>query len=120
MFTLGSNHRFKLYSQATDMRKSLDSLSGLISSHLEESPTNGDVFIFINKNRNKMKLLHWSGSGFVLYYKRLESGTFEQFSYDLNVGSYQLDYTQMVMLVDGVCIKNLHRKKHYKTLQKTS
>jgi len=64
-----------------------------------------------------MKLLHWSGSGFILYYKRLESGTFENLSYDIKHGSYQLDYPQLVMLVDGICIKNLHRKKVYKKTQ---
>lgn len=116
MFTLGANHCFHLYSQATDMRKSFDSLCGIISAQLDESPANGEVFIFINKNRNKMKLLHWSGSGFVLYYKRLESGTFESFQHDIKAGSYQLDYTQIVMLIDGICIKNIHRKKRYQKI----
>lgn len=55
-------------------------------------------------------------ASFVLYYKRLGSPTFEHFPYDINVGSYQLDYTQTVMLVDGICIKNLHRKKHYEVM----
>lgn len=114
MFTLGAELKFQLYSQATDMRKSFDSLSGLVKNKLGESPTNGDVFVFINKSRNKIKLLHWSGGGFTLYYKRLEKGTFEFFGYDLKTGSYQLNYTQMVMLVDGISIKNIHQKKRHK------
>jgi len=118
MFTLGSNHRFQLYSEPTDMRKSFDSLSGLVQNNLGQSPMNGEVFIFINKTRNKIKLLHWSGSGFVLYYKRLESGTFELPQYDIRAGSYQLDYSQLVMLIDGICIKNIQQKKRYKTPQK--
>lgn len=118
MFTLGSNHRFQLYSEPTDMRKSFDSLSGLVQNNLGQSPMNGEVFIFINKTRNKIKLLHWSGSGFVLYYKRLESGTFELPQYDIRAGSYQLDYSQLVMLIDGICIKNIQQKKRYKTSQK--
>jgi transposase len=118
MFTLSYNHIFQLYSKSTDMRKSFDSLSGLVRNHLGQSPMNGEVFVFINKTRNKIKLLHWSGSGFVLYYKRLESGTFELPQYDLQRGSYQLDYTQMVMLIDGICIKNIQQKKQYKMPQK--
>jgi transposase len=113
MFTLGQSHQFHLYSRATDMRKSFDSLCGIIQQELSQSPTNGEVFIFINKNRNKMKLLHWSGSSFVLYYKRLERGTFEQLDYDIETGSYQLNYPQLVMLVDGISIKNIDRKKSY-------
>jgi len=118
MFTLSYNHIFQLYSKSTDMRKSFDSLGGLIRNHLGQSPMNGEVFVFINKTRNKIKLLHWSGSGFVLYYKRLESGTFELPEYDIQAGSYQLDYTQMVMLIDGICIKNIQQKKQYKMPQK--
>jgi transposase len=100
------------------MRKSFDSLSGLVQKHLGQSPMNGEVFVFINKTRNKIKLLHWSGSGFVLYYKRLESVTFELPEYDIQAGSYQLNYSQMVMLIDGICIKNIQQKKQYKMPQK--
>ena len=113
MFTLGCSHRFQLYSKATDMRKSFDGLCGLVQNQLGQSPTNGEVFVFINKPRNKIKLLHWAGSSFVLYYKRLESGTFEHPKYDIETGSYQLSYPQIVMLVDGISIKNIERKKHY-------
>jgi len=118
MFTLGSNHRFQLYSKPTDMRKSFDALSGLVQNNLGQSPMNGEVFIFINKTRNKIKLLNWSGSGFVLYYKRLESGTFELPQYDIQAGSYQLNYSQLVMLIDGICIKNMQQKKRYEMPEK--
>lgn len=113
MFTLGSSLKFQLYSNATDMRKSFDSLCGIVQRELGQSASNGDVYIFINKTRDKIKLLHWSGGGFVLYYKRLESGTFEHPRYDIKTGSYQLSYSQMVMLVDGISIKNLKRRKQY-------
>jgi len=118
MFTLSYSHCFQLYSEPTDMRKSFDSLGGLVQNHLGQSPMNGEVFVFINKTRNKIKLLHWSGSGFVLYYKRLESGTFELPRYDIQAGSYELNYSQMVMLIDGICIKNIQQKKQYKMPQK--
>jgi len=69
------------------MRKSFDSLSGIIRNELGGNPCSGDVFIFINRLRNKIKLLHWQGIGFTLYYKRLEEGTFEHLDYDPEVGS---------------------------------
>lgn len=71
MFTLSSQHRFLLYSQPVDMRKSFDGLSGLIENKLSANPRSGDVFIFLNKGRDKIKLLHWEGSGYTLYYKRV-------------------------------------------------
>lgn len=116
MFALGSTLVFQLYSQPTDMRKSFDSLCGIIQNNLGQSPTNGNVYVFINKPRNKIKLLHWSGNSFTLYYKRLESGTFEHPQYDLKTGSYRLSYPQMVMLVDGISIKNIEKRKSYNKL----
>ena len=114
MFTLASDLQFQLYSEATDMRKSFDGLCGIIQNQLNGSPTNGTVYLFINKNRTKIKLLHWCANSFTLYYKRLESGTFEAFNYDANNGSYQLNYSQIVLLIDGISIKNLEQRKRYK------
>lgn len=111
MFTLSSSNRYHLYSQSTDMRKSFNGLSGIIRNELEGNPCSGDVFIFINRTRNKIKLLHWQGIGFTLYYKRLEEGTFELPEYDPQVGSISLSYAQIVMLVDGLSIKNIQKRK---------
>jgi transposase len=95
------------------MRKSFDGLSGLVQNNLGNNPLNGDVFIFINRRRDKIKLLHWQGVSFTLYYKRLEEGTFEVPSYDMEAGSITLSYAQMVMLVDGLTIKNIQKRKSY-------
>ncbi len=113
MFTLSSSSKFHLYSEPTDMRKSFDGLSGIIQNILSENPCSGDVFIFINKKRNKVKLLHWQGISFVLYYKRLEEGTFELPQYDIDSGSITLNYSQIVMLIDGLSIKNIKKRKQY-------
>lgn len=113
MFTLSSSLRYHLYSKPTDMRKSFDSLSGIIRNELGGDPCSGDVFIFINRPRNKIKLLHWQGIGFTLYYKRLEKGTFEALDYDPEVGSITLSYAQIVMVIDGLSIKNIQKRKLY-------
>jgi len=55
------------------MRKSFDGLCGLVRDELKRDPLSGEVFIFISRRRNTMKLLHWEEGGFVLYYKRLKS-----------------------------------------------
>lgn len=114
MFALTTSHRFELYSHPTDMRKSFNGLCGLIQNQMDELPQDGRVYIFINKRKDKAKLMHWSSGGFVLYYKRLESGTFELPSYDSDVQSLRLSYTQLVMLIDGISISNIHRRKRYK------
>jgi transposase len=113
MFALSPENRFHLYSQPTDMRKSFDGLSGLVQNILGRNPSGGDVFIFINKRRDKIKLLHWQGAGFILYYKRLEKGTFELPRYDSSAGSIVLDYAKLVMIIDGLSIKNIQKRKRY-------
>jgi len=59
MLSLGSSHSYYLYRAACDMRKSFDSLSGLVRNELGRDPASGEVFVFINKRRNSVKLLHW-------------------------------------------------------------
>lgn len=113
MFALSSTNNFHLYSQPTDMRKGFDGLSGLVQNTLGDNPCSGDVFIFINRRRDKVKLLHWQGAGFTLYYKRLEQGTFELPEYGPDAGSIVLGYAQTVMLVDGLSIKNIQKRKRY-------
>ena len=100
------------------MRKSFNGLSGLVTNELGGDPMNGDVFIFINRKRDKVKLLHWVGVGYTLYYKQLETGTYELPEYDKELGSIRLNYTQMVMLIDGLIIKNVVRRKRYEHPQK--
>lgn len=111
MFTLSNDSRYLLYSQATDMRKSFDGLSGLIRNQLAVDPRSGTVFLFINKSRDKIKLLQWNGSGYTLYYKRLEKGTFELPSYKQKTGSIKLNYVKLVMILDGLSIKNVVTRK---------
>lgn len=113
MFNLSSSNRFHLYSEPTDMRKSFNGLSGIVENELGRSPLCGDVFLFINKRRDKIKLLHWDAGGYTLYYKRLEIGTFELPDYDVSASSITIDYAQMVMIVDGLSIKNIERRKRY-------
>jgi transposase len=113
MFALSNSNRFHLYSQPTDMRKSFDGLSGIIRNNLRSNPCNGDVFMFLNKRRNKIKMLHWQGISFILYYKRLEKGTFEMPVYDKQVGSLTLSYAQIVLLVEGLSMKNIKLRKQY-------
>ncbi|HHH53422.1 MAG TPA: transposase [Bacteroidetes bacterium] len=113
MFTITSTQKFQLYTEATDMRKSFDGLSGLVKDFIEALPVGSPVFVFINKKRDKIKILHWEGNGYLLYYKRLEEGTFELPRYEIKQSLIQLSYTQMVMLIDGVSILNIHKRKRY-------
>ena len=66
MISFNSSQRFFLYRGATDMRKSFNGLCGLVTNELQKPLTTGDVFMFINKPRNSIKLLVWDRNGFVI------------------------------------------------------
>jgi len=112
MFSLGAA-RYYLYRQPTDIRKSFDGLCGLVNSQLGQNPMSGDVFIFINKPRNRMKLLRWEPGGFVLFYKRLESGTFELPAAKNGGLSNQIDYGELAMIITGISMKNLSKRRRF-------
>ncbi|WP_410488999.1 IS66 family insertion sequence element accessory protein TnpB [Arenibacter sp. 6A1] len=93
------------------MRKSFNGLSGLVKNELGREPTSGDVFIFLNRNRTHLKLLHWEAGGFVLYYKRLEQGSFSPpvFTGD----NHCLTWSKLVLMVEGLQVKEAHQKLRY-------
>lgn len=95
------------------MRKGFDGLSGLITSAMEMSPLDGSVYLFINRRRDRMKMLVWESGGFMLYYKRLESGRFEL---PLNqVGAKtELSWETLVMMMTGISLVQAKRRKRYK------
>lgn len=112
MFSLGAA-RYYLYREPTDIRKSFDGLCGLVSERLGQSPMSGDVFIFINRPRNRMKLLRWEPGGFVLFYKRLERGTFELPNLKNPALSQMIDYGELAMIVTGISMKNAKKRPRF-------
>lgn len=102
MFNLHSEDKYCLYRKSTDMRKSFDGLCGLVESELKRPATSGEVFIFINKRRDRIKLLKWQDGGFELYYKRLEQGTFELPKASSPAGSSTLIWPELVMMIEGI------------------
>ena len=104
MFPIATNQKYFLYREPTDMRKSFDGLSGLIKNELKADPLDGAVYIFINKRRNQIKLLVWDRTGFVIYYKRLERGTFELPVVEGQRQSYTINWEQLIFILSLIHI----------------
>ena len=111
MFVLTSDMRFYLYQSVCDMRKSIDALCGVVRDQMQREPRNGEVFVFINRRGDMIKLLHWEYGGFVLYYKRLEKGTLQRPV--LTPNNSRLDWTTLVMMVQGIGLKQLKYRQRY-------
>lgn len=113
MFSLSSSFRYYFYALPTDMRKGFDGLCGLVYQEVGHRPVSGEVYIFINRNRDKIKLLHWEPGGFVLYYKRLERGTFELPTVNIATKTCQISWASLMLMVEGISIEKSKQRRRY-------
>jgi transposase len=114
MFGLTQQHRYYLYNGAADMRKGFDGLSGIVLNRMQGNPSDGGVYIFINRRRDRMKLLVWESSGFMLYYKRLEMGTFEFPKSEEGMNYRAIKWETLMMMISGISMKQIHKRKRFK------
>ncbi len=114
MLNLADANKIYAYTEPTDMRKGFNGLSGIVRSQLQADPTDGSLFLFINKRRDRMKILHFDDGGFWLYYRLLEAGTFEELKAQDDSCRLQMDATQLAMLLSGVTLQaSKRRRKRY-------
>jgi transposase len=113
MLGFNSSQRYYIYTRPTDMRNGFDGLSGLIRNELKSDPRSGEVYVFFNSNRDKIKILVWDRDGYVLYSKRLERGRFETIKQDKEGNKYNIRYDHLVMLLGGISLFGLRQRPRY-------
>jgi len=118
MFSLTDQHRYFLYKKSVDMRKGFRGLSGLVRNELNRDVLSGEVFIFINRRRNRMKILVWQTGGFLTYYKALEAGVFERPEMVGDSQSAQISLQELQFIVAGVELRSVRKLKRF-SLKKT-
>ena len=111
MLNVTNAMKIYVYTPVADMRKGIDGLSGIVRSELGGDPTDGSLFVFINRRRDRMKILHFEGGGFWLYYRVLEAGTFEEVQGLDGSSCILIDGTQLTMLLSGVSLTASHRRR---------
>lgn len=100
------------------MRKSYNGLSGVVRQGLGRDPMSGEVFIFMNRRRMIMKLLVWDRSGWVIWSKRLEVGTFELPRPPSEGQGLELRWEELVLILEGVRLRSVRKRKRYGTEEK--
>lgn len=111
MLSLPSRTKMYLCMNPVDMRKSFDGLFGIVREEFGQDPLSGHLFLFVNKRRDRMKAIFWDDDGFVIWYKRLESGTWElpgSTSTTLELESHEL-----AMILRGIDLKSARRRTRY-------
>ena len=127
MISLPPSVKIFVCTQPTDMRKSFDGLSALADTVIQQAPTSGHLFLFINRNRDKLKILYWDRDGLAIWYKRLEQGSFQmprpKDSSQPKNGSrdpsaepprrIEIRADELAMLLGGIDLHSARRRKRY-------
>jgi transposase len=112
VLSLPPSVRIFLCSTPTDLRKSFDGLAALVRQALDGDPLSGHLYVFRNKNGDRLKLLFWDRDGLVIYYKRLEEGTFA-FPPSADGKGVEVRSAELAMLLDGVELDSVRRRRRY-------
>lgn len=99
-----------------DMRKGFDSLAALVRDYLGQDPLSRDLFLFVGRNKDRIKILHWDGDGFLLWYKRLEEGTFRlpsAKSASASPPALELKASELAMLLEGIDLTSIKRRRRF-------
>ena len=113
MLTLPSSVKIFIYTQPTDMRCGFNKLSMLTESFMRHDLFSGHLFVFFNKAGDKCKILFWDRSGFVIWYKRLEEGTFERLKTPSGAISVEVDMAKLLWILEGIDLFKARRRKRY-------
>jgi transposase len=114
MINLPHTVRVFLHAPATDLRKGFDALGGLVTTAFGHDPTSGHLFLFVNRRRDRIKILYWDRDGLAIWYKRLESpGTFQLPPVPHDAVSIEMTVTQLSLILSGIDLRSARQRRRY-------
>jgi transposase len=113
LFGLDEAAKVFIYGKPADMRKGFDGLYGLVLDHMELDPRLGYLFVFMNSQRTRLKILHWNNDGLAIFQKRLESGTFRRPTTQVNALNSELTKVELFMILKGIDFEKTKKRKRY-------
>ena len=117
MLSLPPSIRIFVHALPTDMRKSFDGLSAIVSQAFGKDVLQGDYFVFVNRARNRCKILYWDRDGLVVWAKRLERGGFQlPCGGDAASLCVEVDCVTLAMMIGGVDLNTAKRRKRYRAV----
>jgi transposase len=111
MFGLSAAVRVYLAKEPADMRKSFDALAALASGSLGLDPFSGHLFVFLNKRRDRIKILYWDRDGMSVWAKRLERGTYRL--PDAAASRVEMTTAELAALLAGIDLNTTRRRDRY-------
>lgn len=114
MLTLPASVRIYVAAEAVDLRRGFDGLAAATRSLIGVDPLSGHIFVFLNRRRNRIKLLLWDRTGYLLLYKRLERGTF-RIATEPRVGErhIEMDAGELGLMLEGFDLRGARRRERW-------
>lgn len=106
MLALSGNARIFFFKQPIDMRKGIEKLSLIVETNCCGELLSGAYFVFVNRTKDKMKVLYWDNDGFAIWWKRLEKGSFRL----LGIDKFLIDRKEFFMLLEGITPKKIQSR----------
>jgi transposase len=117
VLTLPSSVRIFVAAEAVDLRRGFDGLAAATRSVMREAPESGHLFVFLNRRRNRIKLLVWDRTGYLIVYKRLEAGTFSLATRPAPGRRHiEVDAGELALLLEGVDLRGAVRRTRWRRL----
>jgi transposase len=117
VLSISPSIRIFVHALPTDMRKSFDGLCAIVAQAFGKDVLHGDYFVFLNRPRNRCKILYWDHDGLVVWAKRLERGGFQMPSgRDAASLSIEIDSVTLAMMIGGVDLDTAKRRKRYRAV----
>ena len=115
MIALPPQIRIFLYRLPTDMRKSFHGLAALTESALKQDPLSGSLFVFVNRRRDRIKILYWGQTGFCIWYQQLQQGTYQLPGEDSLEEQQTLEVTrsQLSLMLDGIDLASARQRMRF-------
>ena len=115
MIALSPQIRVFLYRRPTDMRKSFHGLIALTESELKQDPLSGSLFVFVNRRRDRIKILYWGQTGFCIWYQQLQRGTYQLPSHESLERQDTLEVTraQLSLILDGIDLASARQRRRF-------
>lgn len=115
MIAMQPQVRVFLHRQPTDMRKSFHGLLALTESNLKQDPLSGSLFVFVNRRRDRMKILYWGQTGYCIWYQQLQKGTYQLPRHETLAGEEALELTraQLSMILDGIDLTSVRQRPRF-------
>jgi len=114
VLSLPPSVRVFVATEPTDMRRSFDTLAEMTRHVLKQDPLSGHLFVFHGRRRDRLKILVWDRSGFLLFYKRLEKGTFQFPDGGSSAGGVEIDAAELALILEGIDLSDAKRRERFK------